>query len=80
MLLLKGWKMKEISEWLGHSNIGTTMNIYSHIDMEPVQFPRYDEMMREFALIIAGDMENPNSYDYELMVFRTVLRCCGVID
>ena len=51
----------------------------SHIDMEPVQFPRYDEMMREFASIISGDMENPNSYDYELMVFKTVLRCCGVI-
>ena len=51
----------------------------SHIDMEPVQFPRYDEMMREFAFIISGDMENPNSYDYELMVFKTVLRCCGVI-
>jgi len=33
MLLLKRWKMKEISEWLGHSDIGTTMNIYSHIDM-----------------------------------------------
>ena len=28
------WKMKEISEWLGHSDISTTMNIYSHIDME----------------------------------------------
>lgn len=52
----------------------------SHIDMEPVQFPRYDEMMREFALVVSGDMENPNSYDYELTVFRTVLRCCGVID
>ena len=52
----------------------------SHIDMEPVQFPRYDEMMREFALIVSCDMENPNSYDYELMVFRTVLRCCGVMD
>lgn len=34
MLILKGWQMKEISEWLGHSDIGTTMNIYGHIDME----------------------------------------------
>ena len=34
LLLLKGWKMKEISEWLGYSDISTTMNIYSHIDME----------------------------------------------
>lgn len=34
MLILKGWQMKDISEWLGHSDIGTTMNIYGHISME----------------------------------------------
>lgn len=33
-LLLKGWQMKEISEWLGHSSINITMDIYSHINME----------------------------------------------
>ena len=25
--------MKDISDWLGHSDIGTTMNIYAHIDI-----------------------------------------------
>ena len=34
MLIEKGWHMKDISEWLGHSDIGTTMNIYGHISME----------------------------------------------
>jgi integrase len=24
--------MKEIQEWLGHGDIGTTMNIYAHIE------------------------------------------------
>ena len=24
--------MKQIQEWLGHSDIGTTANIYSHLD------------------------------------------------
>lgn len=33
-LLLKGWQMKEISEWLGHSSINITMDIYSHINIE----------------------------------------------
>lgn len=33
-LLAKGWSMKAISDWLGHSQIGTTMNIYAHIDMD----------------------------------------------
>lgn len=32
-LLSKGWSMKAISDWLGHSEIGTTMNIYAHINM-----------------------------------------------
>lgn len=27
----KGWKEKDIQEWLGHSDIGTTMEIYTHI-------------------------------------------------
>lgn len=34
MLLARNWNMKAISEWLGHSNIGITMNLYTHIDME----------------------------------------------
>ena len=34
MLIIKGWNMKDISEWLGHADIGTTINIYGHIDME----------------------------------------------
>lgn len=34
MLIEKKWHMKDISEWLGHSEIGTTMNIYGHISME----------------------------------------------
>ena len=26
--------MKDISEWLGHADIGTTMNIYGHLNLE----------------------------------------------
>ena len=26
--------MKEISEWLGHADIGTTMNIYGHLNLD----------------------------------------------
>jgi len=33
MLILKSWQMKEISDWLGHADIGTTMNIYGHLDI-----------------------------------------------
>jgi len=28
-----GFSMKEIQMWLGHGDIGTTMNLYTHIDL-----------------------------------------------
>lgn len=32
ILLKNGASMKQIQEWLGHSDYGTTANIYSHLD------------------------------------------------
>ena len=32
LLLKQGVPMKQIQEWLGHSDISTTANIYSHLD------------------------------------------------
>ena len=32
LLLAKGAAMKEIQDWLGHSDISTTADIYSHLD------------------------------------------------
>ncbi|WP_280740300.1 tyrosine-type recombinase/integrase [Paenibacillus maysiensis] len=32
LLLANGISMKEIQEWLGHSNYSTTANIYSHLE------------------------------------------------
>lgn len=40
---------------------------------------RYDPMMRSFAAYIRGEKNNPYTYDYELGLYRLVLRCCGVI-
>lgn len=31
ILISMGFTMKEVSEWLGHSDISTTMNIYAHV-------------------------------------------------
>jgi len=33
ILLAKGWSMKDVSEWLGHSNINITMDTYTHVDI-----------------------------------------------
>ena len=32
MLLAQGVPMKQIQEWLGHSDMRTTANIYRHLD------------------------------------------------
>lgn len=34
LLLAKGVQMKSIQEWLGHSDISTTANTYSHLDFQ----------------------------------------------
>ena len=39
-------------------------------------YDRYDDMMRNFAEIVRGK-ENPYGYDYELNLYRLVLRACG---
>ena len=31
-MVMNGVSMKQVQEWLGHSDIGTTANIYSHLD------------------------------------------------
>lgn len=41
-------------------------------------FDRYDNMMRSFAENVCGEKENPWSYDYELELYKTILKVCGV--
>lgn len=32
VLIAMGWSLKDVQEWLGHSDIKMTANIYSHLD------------------------------------------------
>lgn len=34
LLVANGFQLKDIQEWLGHSDIQTTANIYAHLDVE----------------------------------------------
>ena len=40
-------------------------------------YDRYDDMMRNFAEMIRGK-ENPYSYDYELGLYKLILKSCGM--
>ena len=40
-------------------------------------FNRYDDMMKAFASMVRGECENPYTYDYELELYKTVMKACG---
>ena len=40
-------------------------------------FERFDGMMAAFGEYAAKERENPFGYDYELLLYRTLLQCCG---
>ncbi len=41
-------------------------------------FQRYEDMLLAFAAMVRGERDNPYSLDYELSLFRIILRCCGI--
>ncbi|MBO5270603.1 MAG: Gfo/Idh/MocA family oxidoreductase [Clostridia bacterium] len=41
-------------------------------------FHRYKDMLRAFAAMVRGEKENPYTVDYELKLYRTMLKACGV--
>ena len=45
---------------------------------ERVEIDRYDDMMLAFASMVRGERENPYTLDYELKLFKTILKCCGI--
>lgn len=40
-------------------------------------FQRYETMLRSFGEMVRGERENPYTLDYELLLFRTLMKCCG---
>lgn len=40
-------------------------------------YERYDSMMESFAKMVCKDSENTQNYDYELMLYKCVLKACG---
>ena len=40
-------------------------------------FDRYNEMLKSFAAMVRGEIENPHSYDYELELYKIIMEACG---
>jgi len=45
---------------------------------ESASFDRYNTMLRNFAAYVRGEKENPYTPDYELKLYKFLLRCCGL--
>ena len=41
-------------------------------------FQRYEDMLYAFAAMVRGEKTNPYTLDYELELFKVILKCCGV--
>ena len=48
------------------------------VTVKSENYSRYNGMMTSFAEMVAGEKENPYSPDYELELYKTILKCCGV--
>ena len=42
------------------------------------EFDRYEDMIVAFGAMVRGDKKNPYTLDYELDLFKTILKCCGI--
>ena len=40
-------------------------------------FDRYTDMLTSFAAMVRGEKQNPYTLDYELELYKTVLKACG---
>ena len=47
-------------------------------ESESEPFQRYEKMLLSFAEMVRGEKENPYTLDYELELFKLILKCCGV--
>ena len=45
---------------------------------ESEPFQRYENMLLFFAQMVRGEKENPYTLDYELELFRVIMKCCGL--
>ncbi len=58
IMLAKGVQMKQIQEWLGHSNFSTTADVYSHLD-----FSSKIDSARKISDALTVDSENKEHSD-----------------
>lgn len=78
-------ELKPLEQYLeGGAELFTGVTEYDSLDwhrpgnyVRSASFNRYDAMMKSFAEMVLGEKENPNTYDYEIMLHDYILKACG---
>lgn len=72
------WNLPDFSGLQTGRTIRTSTNWHTKGEKEiSAPYDRYDDMMRSFAEYVRGEKQNPYSPDYELELFKAVLKACG---
>lgn len=80
-------ELKPLERYVEDGNLYTGKTEYNSIDWrnsgeysETEPFDRYDNMMKSFAEYVRGEKTNPYTLDYELELYKTILKACGKND
>lgn len=73
------WYLPNLSDLQTRRFVRTSTNWHEKTE-EEISAPcdRYDNMMKSFAEYVRGEKENPYTPDYELMLYKTILKACGL--
>lgn len=71
------WYMDDFKGLQTYRTIRTSTDWHKSEEKEKSEvIDRYDNMLNSFAEYIRGEKENPYTLDYELELYKTILRCC----
>lgn len=72
------WYLPDFSGMQTYKATRTSTDWYNEEGKEiSAPFDRYGHMMESFAKYVIGEKQNPYTLDYELELYKTVLKACG---
>ncbi len=73
------WYLPDFSGLQTYKATRTSTNWHNEGEKEiSTPFDRYDSMMKSFAQYVRGEKQNPYTLDYELELYKTILKACEV--
>jgi len=74
------WYIPDTENLQTQKTVRTSLNWHAKGEKElSTPCNRYDPMMKSFAEYVRGEKINPYSLDYELELYKTILKCCREI-